>query len=110
MDLVLILQFIIFIIIIISVGLVVATVSLIVFTFFFGLAPLLVAEATALIPGNDRFQQRIEFANLIDFYFSKRWYYIFQIMLAGNLLGSNLASIRVSSQVSFFIFHFFPAL
>lgn len=84
-----------------TVGLIVTTLALILFTFFFGLAPLLVAEATALIPGNEKFQKRIEYANVIDYYFSKRWYYLFQLMLAGNLLFSNLTSIRVSSQVSF---------
>jgi amino acid permease len=90
-----------------QVGLVVATLALILFTFFFGLAPLLVAEATALIPGNDKFQKRIEFANLIDFYFSKRWYYIFQVLLAGNLLLSNLTNIRVSSQIVDSLIQFF---
>ncbi len=53
----------------------------------------------ALIPGNDKYQKRIEFVNLVEYYFGKKAYYVFQIMLAVNLSSSNLASIRVSAQV-----------
>jgi hypothetical protein len=82
-----------------TVGLVPTTLFLVYFTLISTICPLLVAEAMALIPGNDKYQRRIEFVNLVEYYFGKKAYYVFQIMLAANLSSSNLASIRVSAQV-----------
>jgi amino acid permease len=81
-----------------QVGLVPTTLFLVYFTLISTICPLLVAEAMALIPGNDKYQRRIEFVNLVEYYFGKKAYYVFQIMLAANLSSSNLASIRVSAQ------------
>eukprot|EP01132_Coremiostelium_polycephalum_P003307 gene3307-4142_t len=63
------------------------------------LAGLFMTEAMAAIPGNPRFQLRVEFTMLCRFYFGKWGYIIAQIFINIALQATNIASIIVCAQV-----------
>eukprot|EP01133_Synstelium_polycarpum_P007640 gene7640-8938_t len=60
------------------------------------------------IPGNPKFQLRVEFSMLCRFYFGKVGYILAQIFINVSLQATNIASIIICSQVmdSLFIFLF----
>ncbi|EGG18059.1 hypothetical protein DFA_06726 [Cavenderia fasciculata] len=72
------------------------------------LAGLFMIESMASIPGNPRFQLRVEFTMLVRFYFGKWGYYIAQVFINIALQATNVASIIICAQVmdSMFIFMF----
>ena len=53
----------------------------------------------ANIPGNDRFQGRIEFSTIIEYYFGRRWFVAAMVGLVGSLLALVIISIVQSVQV-----------
>eukprot|EP01113_Clastostelium_recurvatum_P020372 TRINITY_DN2416_c0_g1_i4.p1 TRINITY_DN2416_c0_g1~~TRINITY_DN2416_c0_g1_i4.p1 ORF type:complete len:526 (-),score=90.87 TRINITY_DN2416_c0_g1_i4:1051-2628(-) len=55
-------------------------------------------EAMSSIPGNNRFQGRIELSTLAEAYFPKYLYKITMLLLFITLQGSNIAAIIVSAQ------------
>ncbi|KAM9967599.1 hypothetical protein ACTFIW_001683 [Dictyostelium discoideum] len=63
------------------------------------LAGLFMIESMASIPGNPRFQLRVEFTMLCRFYFGKVGYIIAQIFINVALQATNIASIIVCAQV-----------
>jgi len=63
------------------------------------LAALFMAEAMATIPGNPRFQLRVEFSMLCRFYFGKWGYLVAQIFINVALQATNIASIIVCAQI-----------
>eukprot|EP01118_Nematostelium_gracile_P003930 TRINITY_DN1462_c0_g1_i2.p1 TRINITY_DN1462_c0_g1~~TRINITY_DN1462_c0_g1_i2.p1 ORF type:complete len:496 (-),score=101.49 TRINITY_DN1462_c0_g1_i2:89-1576(-) len=65
-------------------------------------------EAIRMIPGNENFQKRVEYANVVEHYYGKKAYYVFQLMLNICLQSINIASIIVCAQSidSFLIFCF----
>jgi len=57
------------------------------------------AEAMTHIPGNDKFQDRIEYSTIVRYYFGKNWYNAAQLGLNGALQSLNIISIIQSAQV-----------
>ncbi|EGC28531.1 hypothetical protein DICPUDRAFT_51794 [Dictyostelium purpureum] len=63
------------------------------------LSGLFMVESMASIPGNPRFQLRVEFTMLCRFYFGKWGYIIAQIFINVALQATNVASIIICAQV-----------
>jgi hypothetical protein len=82
------------------VGLWVMTAMLIFFTALTSFACTMLTEAMALIPGNERFQKRIEFSNLVHILFGQKLYIAQQICYNLAMQSLNIASIIVTAQVS----------
>lgn len=51
------------------------------------------------IPGNDKFQGRIEYSTVVQYYFGRGWYIAAQIGLNGALQSLNVISVIQSAQV-----------
>ncbi|GAM27241.1 hypothetical protein SAMD00019534_104160 [Acytostelium subglobosum LB1] len=62
-------------------------------------AALFLTESMASIPGNSRFQLRVEFSMLVRFYFGKWGYILAQVFINVALQATNIASIIVCAQV-----------
>ncbi|KAM9986825.1 hypothetical protein ACTFIY_011250 [Dictyostelium cf. discoideum] len=63
------------------------------------LAGLFIIESMSTIPGNSKFQLRVEFTMICRFYFGKFGYILSQIFINASLLISNIASIIICAQV-----------
>lgn len=59
-------------------------------------------EAISCIPGNERFEQRIEFTTAVKYFYGPRWHTVFQVFLNVTVQAYNIASIIIcaSSLVS----------
>ena len=57
------------------------------------------AEAMANIPGNNRFQGRIEFSTIVEYYFGRAWYIAALVGLIGSLMALVVISVVQSVQV-----------
>jgi len=64
-----------------------------------GFSATMMCKAMSMVPGNDRFQGRIELAGLARHYFPKWGYYLTLLLLVVSLQATNIASIIISSQV-----------
>ncbi|EGC29268.1 hypothetical protein DICPUDRAFT_159166 [Dictyostelium purpureum] len=63
------------------------------------LAGLFIIESMSTIPGNSRFQLRVEFTMICRFYFGKWGYILSQFFINASLQITNIASIIICSQV-----------
>jgi len=57
------------------------------------------AEAMANIPGNEVFQDRIEYSTIVKYYFGRNWYIAAQVGLNGALQSLNIISVIQSAQI-----------
>jgi amino acid permease len=91
-----------------QVGIWVMTAMLVFFTALSSFACTMLTDAMALIPGNERFQKRIEYANLTHILFGPKFYVVQQICYNLAMQSLNIASIVVTAQPvdSLFIFIF----
>ncbi|EGG19277.1 hypothetical protein DFA_02064 [Cavenderia fasciculata] len=64
-----------------------------------GLASFFLIESMAALPGNPRFQLRVEFVMLCKFYFGKVGYVLAQIFINVSLQATNIASIIICAQM-----------
>jgi hypothetical protein len=89
-------------------GWILTTVVMLVLSFIANMAPLLLTEAQAMIPGNGKFKLDIEYIGIVQYYFGKIGYWAFQGIINVYILAVNIAAIRVSSQAvdSFLILAF----
>lgn len=89
-------------------GWVLTTLVLIVLSFIANMAPLMLTEAQAMIPGNRYFDLDVEYIGIVQYYFGKVGYWAFQAIINIYILAVNIAAIRVSSQAvdSFLILAF----
>jgi hypothetical protein len=71
----------------------------IIFAFISGFAVLFIVEAMQAIPGNKHFQGSVEYATLINFYFTKKEHILGQILLYGALQSNAIQCIILSAQV-----------
>jgi hypothetical protein len=60
----------------------------------------MLTDAMALIPGNERFQKRIEYANLTHILFGPKFYIVQQICYNLAMQSLNIASIVVTAQAT----------
>jgi amino acid permease len=79
-------------------GWVVPTVTLVFFLFISAWSATALIEAIRLMPGNSKFGKRVEYATAVEYYFGRKLYYAFQILLNLCLQSINIASITVCAQ------------
>ena len=60
---------------------------------------LLLIEAMTLVPGNNRFQKRMEYTNIAQFYFPPWLYWVAQIFYQLSIMAQNVSMIIQSVQV-----------
>jgi hypothetical protein len=58
----------------------------------------MLCKAMALVPGNDRFQQRVELSTVAKIYFNRWGYYFTMLLLVISLQATNISSIIISAQ------------
>ncbi|KAL6044765.1 hypothetical protein QOT17_023147 [Balamuthia mandrillaris] len=89
-------------------GLLVSLATMALFTVLSSLASCMLCEGIARLPGNDRFQLRVEYANAVRHYFGRAWHFVFQVFLNVSLQTMNVASIIICAQSmdSFLIYLF----
>jgi amino acid permease len=89
-------------------GWVVPTLMLLLMSLVATFSGTLLCEAMSLIPGNDNFQRRVEFATCVKYYFSRRWYLASQVLFNVCLQVQLVAGIIVSASVmdEFIVFLF----
>lgn len=56
-------------------------------------------EAMRRIPGNQHFSDRVEYTNVVRFYFGRKWFIASQIILCCRLQVANVIAIIMSTQV-----------
>jgi len=56
-------------------------------------------DAIARLPGNHKFQKRVEFATAFRSWFGKKWYVVVQVAFVLCLMSQTLASIIYTAQV-----------
>lgn len=56
-------------------------------------------DSMARLPGNHKFQQRVEFATAFRKWFGKKWYIVAQVAFVLCLMSQTLASIIYTAQV-----------
>jgi len=85
-----------------------STLSYILMMILSSFSGLFIIEAMAMIPGNPRFQLRVEFTMLCRFFFGKWGYIASQLFINISLQVTNIASIIICAQVmdSLLIFFF----
>jgi len=76
------------------------TLCLIVMTILSSLASTFMCEAMACIPGNERFQGRVEFSTLVNFFFGREGLIAAQIFINAALQCANVAAIIECAQVA----------
>eukprot|EP01027_Heterolobosea_sp_BB2_P015456 GEZU01022105.1.p1 GENE.GEZU01022105.1~~GEZU01022105.1.p1 ORF type:complete len:319 (+),score=73.01 GEZU01022105.1:112-1068(+) len=81
-----------------SAGYITPTVIMLLVVVVSSLSSACMAEAMARIPGNENFDQRIEFLGLVKFYFNRWGYLLTNIMLNINLQANTIACIIASAQ------------
>jgi amino acid permease len=60
---------------------------------------LMIIECMTLVPGNNRFQKRLEYTNIAHIYFPTWLYWIAQIFYQLSILAQNISMIVQSVQV-----------
>ncbi|KAF8948025.1 hypothetical protein BGZ47_006888 [Haplosporangium gracile] len=63
------------------------------------LSSLFICEAMTQVPGNEHFQSNIEFNNLVECFFGRRYHLLVQIICFLAMQTTNIASIAVSAQL-----------
>ncbi|KAK3808153.1 MAG: hypothetical protein JOS17DRAFT_691919, partial [Linnemannia elongata] len=63
------------------------------------LSSLFICEAMTQVPGNEHFQSNVEFNNLVECFFGRRYHLIVQIICFLAMQTTNIASIAVSAQL-----------
>eukprot|EP01095_Lingulamoeba_sp_RSL-Kostka_P006062 TRINITY_DN186_c0_g1_i1.p1 TRINITY_DN186_c0_g1~~TRINITY_DN186_c0_g1_i1.p1 ORF type:complete len:498 (-),score=105.27 TRINITY_DN186_c0_g1_i1:4-1497(-) len=80
-------------------GYITPTIALIAICIVSSLASTMICEAMALVPGNKKFTERLEFATVIRHYFGQKAYILAQIFYNLSLQTLNISSILVTAQV-----------
>ncbi len=62
------------------------------------LAATCLAQAMASIPDNRQYQQRVEYATAVQYFYGERWHVVFQICLAITVQTYNVASVVICAQ------------
>lgn len=73
--------------------------TLILITLLSALCGYMVVEAMVLIPGNEKFNKRIEYTSLVDHYLPRSWYLVVQAFYQMALAAQSISMIIQSSQV-----------
>ena len=60
---------------------------------------IMLIEAMTLVPGNNRFQKRLEYTNIAHIYFPRWLYWVAQIFYQLSILAQNISMIIQSVQV-----------
>ncbi|KAG0379638.1 hypothetical protein BGX24_012353 [Mortierella sp. AD032] len=63
------------------------------------LSSLFICEAMTEVPGNEHFQSNVEFNNLVECFFGRRYHLLVQIICFLAMQTTNIASIAVSAQL-----------
>eukprot|EP00051_Salpingoeca_urceolata_P015051 m.192814 g.192814 ORF g.192814 m.192814 type:complete len:563 (+) comp18276_c0_seq1:459-2147(+) len=63
------------------------------------LAATMLCEAMQRIPGNFNFEHRYEFASVVQHYWGRRAYWVFQVFYNISLQATNIAAMIISAQV-----------
>ncbi|KAF9155956.1 hypothetical protein BG015_007863 [Linnemannia schmuckeri] len=63
------------------------------------LSSLFICEAMTQVPGNEHFQSNVEFNNLVECFFGRRYHLLVQIICFLAMQTTNIASIAVSAQL-----------
>ncbi|KAF9576857.1 hypothetical protein EC968_003364 [Mortierella alpina] len=63
------------------------------------LSSLFICEAMTEVPGNEYFQSNVEFSNLVECFFGRRYHLLVQIICFLAMQTTNIASIAVSAQL-----------
>ncbi|KAG0265404.1 hypothetical protein BG011_004789 [Mortierella polycephala] len=63
------------------------------------LSSLFICEAMTEVPGNEYFQSNVEFFNLVECFFGRRYHLLVQVICFLAMQTTNIASIAVSSQL-----------
>ncbi|KAF9954242.1 hypothetical protein BGZ72_004745, partial [Mortierella alpina] len=63
------------------------------------LSSLFICEAMTEVPGNEHFQSNVEFSNLVECFFGRRYHLLVQIICFLAMQTTNIASIAVSAQL-----------
>ncbi|KAF2076419.1 hypothetical protein CYY_002276 [Polysphondylium violaceum] len=88
-------------------GVTLSTLAYILMMILSSFSGLFIIEAMAMIPGNPRFQLRVEFTMLCRFFFGKWGYIASQLFINISLQVTNIASIIICAQVMDSILIFF---
>ncbi|KAF9536591.1 hypothetical protein EC957_010364, partial [Mortierella hygrophila] len=63
------------------------------------LSSLFICEAMTQVPGNEHFQSNVEFNNLVECFFGRRYHLLVQIICFLAMQTTNIASIAISAQL-----------
>ncbi|KAG0208875.1 hypothetical protein BGX28_000274 [Mortierella sp. GBA30] len=63
------------------------------------LSSLFICEAMTEVPGNEYFQSNVEFSNLVECFFGRRYHLLVQIICFLAMQTTNIASIAISAQL-----------